>query len=66
MTAPTIIYPQQATVVQQDGHPPEQNRYRFHPSMVETSEHTLTPKILHSGLTVPGVGWPGTPLEDPS
>lgn len=66
MTAPTIIYPQQATVVQQDGRPFEQNRYYFHSFMVQTLKHTLTSKIPHSGLTVPGVGWPGTHLEDPS
>lgn len=30
MTAPTIVYPQQATIVQQDGSPLEQARYSLH------------------------------------
>lgn len=38
MTAPTIVYPQQATVVQQDGQPLEQNRSQFHTFTVSTRE----------------------------
>lgn len=38
MTAPAIVYPQQATVVQQDGQLLEQNRSQFHTFTVPTRE----------------------------